>query len=166
MSKIDTVNHLRRSAGILLHPTSLWTTYGIGDLGPAAFDFIQYLNRAGQSFWQMLPLGPTGYLDSPYQCISAFAGNPLLISPDELVAMGLITKNEAINCLEDENGRIKWTMQDKVQYAKVRTAKYCILKIAYNNMFSGNIGEEVDWLKEEFSEFCVLQKYWLDDFVL
>ena len=81
---------LPRSAGILLHPTSLSTPYGIGDLGPKAYHFLGFLKSAGQGFWQILPIGPTGYADSPYQCLSAFAGNPLLISPDLLIQQGLV----------------------------------------------------------------------------
>ena len=73
-----------RSAGILLHPTSLPGKYGIGDLGDDAFKFIDFVEKAGQNLWQVFPLGPTGYGDSPYQCFSAFAGNPNLISPDKL----------------------------------------------------------------------------------
>ena len=73
-----------RSSGILLHPTSLPGPFGIGDFGPEAFRFADFLHDAGQKLWQMLPIGPTGYGDSPYQCFSAFAGNPLLISPERL----------------------------------------------------------------------------------
>ena len=80
-----------RSSGVLLHPTSLPGRFGIGDLGPTAFEFIDLLAAAGQRLWQVLPLGPTGYGDSPYQCFSAFAGNPLLISLDELIEDGLLT---------------------------------------------------------------------------
>ena len=80
-----------RCSGILLHPTSLPGGYGIGDLGHEAYRFVDFLVAAQQSLWQILPLGPTGYGDSPYQCLSAFAGNPLLISPDLLVADGLLT---------------------------------------------------------------------------
>ena len=76
--------NIKRSAGILLHPTSLPGKYGIGDLGIEASKFIDFLAEAGQTLWQVFPLGPTGYGDSPYQCFSAFAGNPLLISPDKL----------------------------------------------------------------------------------
>ncbi|MBX9854354.1 MAG: 4-alpha-glucanotransferase, partial [Gemmatimonadaceae bacterium] len=68
-----------RAAGVLLHPTSLPSADGIGDLGPEAQRFVDWMEAAGLSLWQMLPLGPTGYGDSPYQCFSAFAGNPLLI---------------------------------------------------------------------------------------
>ena len=79
-----------RSSGILLHPTSLPGRYGIGDLGPSAHEFIDLLAAAGQRVWQVLPLGPTGYGDSPYQSFSAFAGNPLLLSPDRLAADDLL----------------------------------------------------------------------------
>src|SRR5215475_12620226 len=73
-----------RSSGIVLHPTSLPGPFGIGDLGPEGRRFVDYLASAGQTLWQVLPLGPTGFGDSPYQCFSALAGNPLLISLDDL----------------------------------------------------------------------------------
>src|SRR5688572_30403948 len=85
----------RRASGILLHPTSLPGRFGIGDLGPAAFEFVDLLASGGQRLWQVLPLGPTGYGDSPYQCLSAFAGNPLLISLERLITDGLLTETEA-----------------------------------------------------------------------
>src|SRR5215469_8910766 len=81
-----------RSSGILLHPTSLPGAHGIGELGGEAHRFADFLKDAGQSIWQVLPLGPTGYGDSPYQCFSAFAGNPLLIDLDALVTDGLLTE--------------------------------------------------------------------------
>ena len=74
-----------RSSGILLHPTSLPGPYGIGDIGPEAFRWIDFLAASGCNLWQVLPLGPTGYGDSPYQCFSANAGNPLIISPEALL---------------------------------------------------------------------------------
>lgn len=73
---------MNRTSGILLHPISLPGPYGIGDMGSEAQRFVDFLADAGQGLWQVLPLGPTGYGDSPYQCLSAFAGNPLLISPE------------------------------------------------------------------------------------
>src|SRR6266478_5722621 len=79
-----------RSSGVLLHPTSLPGPFGIGDLGPEAYAFIDFLAQTGQGIWQVLPLGPTGYGDSPYQSFSAFAGNPLLISPEKLVEDGFL----------------------------------------------------------------------------
>jgi 4-alpha-glucanotransferase len=83
-----------RSAGILLHPTSLPGNYGIGDLGEDAFKFVDFLKEAGQTLWQLFPLGPTGYGDSPYQCFSAFAGNPLLVSPDKLKEDGFLSDQD------------------------------------------------------------------------
>ena len=80
---------------MLLHPTSLPAAVGIGDFGPGAFEFIDFLASAGQRIWQVLPLGPTGYGDSPYQCFSAFAGNPLLISLERLIEDGLLTEEES-----------------------------------------------------------------------
>src|SRR5258707_13813588 len=83
-----------RASGVLLHPTSLPGGFGIGDLGPSAFEFIELLASAGQRIWQVLPLGPTGYGDPPYQCFSAFAGNPMLISLDTLVERGYLASAE------------------------------------------------------------------------
>src|ERR1700704_2975803 len=83
-----------RSSGVLLHPTSLPGPFGIGDLGAQAYAFADFLEAAGQSLWEVLPLGPTGYGDSPYACYSAFAGNTLLVSPEELVREGLIARDD------------------------------------------------------------------------
>jgi len=83
-----------RASGILLHPTSLPSRFGIGDLGDEAYRFADFLIAGGQSLWQVLPLGPTGYGDSPYACYSAFAGNTLLISPERLVEEGYLKLRE------------------------------------------------------------------------
>ena len=83
-----------RACGLLLHVTSLPSPYGIGDVGPGAVKWIDKLSEAGQSWWQALPLGPTGYGDSPYQSLSSFAGNGLLISPDWLIEDGLLEESE------------------------------------------------------------------------
>src|SRR5215204_2291587 len=83
-----------RSGGILLHPTSLPGRYGMGDLGPEAYGFVDWLVSTGCKLWQILPLGPTGYGDSPYQCFSAFAGNPYLISFDTLIDDGLLSEDD------------------------------------------------------------------------
>ena len=84
-----------RSSGILCHPTSFPSRHGVGDLGKGAYDFVDWLAAARQQLWQVLPLGPTGYGDSPYQCFSAFAGNPLLISPEGLVQSRLLPVGRA-----------------------------------------------------------------------
>jgi 4-alpha-glucanotransferase len=85
---------MNRSAGIFLHPTSLPSSFGIGDLGGTAYEWISTLKKCDQSFWQVCPLGPTGYGDSPYQCLSSFAGNTFLISPVKLMEDGLLTRPE------------------------------------------------------------------------
>src|SRR6185369_13651789 len=87
---LTTPSTIDRSAGILLHPTSLYGPYGIGDLGPTAYGWIEALSRAGQKWWQVLPLGPTSYGDSPYQALSTFAGNTNLVSPETLLHEGLL----------------------------------------------------------------------------
>src|SRR5262249_3397228 len=83
-----------RASGILLHPTSLPGRFGVGDLGASAYEFVNFLEETGQSLWQILPLGPTGYGDSPYSCLSAFGGNPLLISLEALVADELLDQSD------------------------------------------------------------------------
>ena len=85
-----------RYSGVLLHPTSFPSPYGIGDFGKSAYDFIDFLKQSGQKIWQILPLGPTGYGDSPYQSFSAFAGQWLLISPDLLVQEGLLRGDDIL----------------------------------------------------------------------
>src|SRR6476469_4741928 len=86
-----------RASGILLHPTSFPGPYGIGDLGSEAYRFVDFLHQTGQKLWQTLPLAPTGYGDSPYAALSAFAGNPLLISPEILQAQGLLATEDLQN---------------------------------------------------------------------
>ena len=85
---------MKRSSGILLHISSLPSPYGIGNLGKAARDFVDFLVKAGQRYWQLLPISPTGYGDSPYQSVSTFAGNPYFIDPDQLVQQGLLLPEE------------------------------------------------------------------------
>ncbi len=106
-----------RSSGILLHPTSLPGPYGIGDLGPEAYKFVDFLVAAGQSLWQVLPLGPTGYGDSPYACYSAFAGNTLLISPEQLVHEGLLDSPPSLD-----------TQRHKVDFGEVHKFKEDLLR--------------------------------------
>ena len=91
-----------RKAGILLHPTSLTSREGIGTLGSQAYRFVEFLNKSNQKLWQIFPLGPTGYGDSPYQCFSAFAGNPYLIDLETLVNEGLLDE-EVLNTYFGEN---------------------------------------------------------------
>jgi 4-alpha-glucanotransferase len=142
-----------RNAGILLHPTSLPGKYGIGDLGEDAFKFIDFLSDAGQKLWQIFPLGPTGYGDSPFQSFSAFAGNPLLISPDKLIEEELLTANE-ISPYNDEE-------PNKVDFGKVINYKYNLLNKAFLNF-----QKHKENYKKEFEDFCEKEKDWLEDYAL
>ena len=115
--------NLPRSAGILLHPTSLPNRYGIGDLGKSSYDFVDFLHASGTQFWQTLPLGPTGYGDSPYQSFSTFAGNPYLISPDFLLEEGLLHPNDLKEDLD--------TPRERVDYGRVIGWKLNLLEKAF-----------------------------------
>lgn len=113
-----------RSSGVLMHITSLPSPHGIGTLGQAAFDFVDFLREAGQRYWQVLPLGHTGFGDSPYQCYSAAAGNPLLIDLDKLVEAGMLTREEVEAADQDWN-------PDKVDFVPLIAARYPLLRRAY-----------------------------------
>ena len=115
-----------RLSGILVHPTSFPSPYGIGDLGQGAYDFIDFLKEAGQHLWQVLPLGPTGYGNSPYQSYSSFAGQPLMISPDELKKAGLLEE-------EDLKDIPNWENPLRVDFDKVSEYKEKLLSKAYEN---------------------------------
>ena len=143
-----------RASGVILHPTSLPGPYGIGDLGAEAYKFIDWLIEAGQSLWQVLPLGPTGFGDSPYQCFSAFAGNTLLISPDELVKDELLSSG-------DLAGAPKFSAA-KVDFGPVITWKNALLAKAYAN-YQDTLHAE---LKLGFASFCQQYAGWLEDYAL
>jgi len=143
-----------RSSGLLLHPTSLPGPYGIGDLGPEAYKFADFLHASGQKIWQVLPLNPTGYADSPYQCFSAFAGNPLLLSLDRLIEQGVLTKADL--------GVIPAFPVDEVAFGRVIDWKYPVLGIAARNFASSASPE----LRTEFDSFCRDNASWLEDFAL
>ncbi len=148
--------NFRRSGGILLHPTSLPGPYGIGDLGPQAYRFIDWLSDAGCRLWQVLPLGPTGYGDSPYQCFSAFAGNPYLISPDVLVQDGLLKEAD----LTEVRGAFATNPDADVDYGLVIPHKLSLLGRAFQSyQDSDPIG-----LREEFEEFRNRNAAWLNDY--
>lgn len=124
----------KRMSGILVHPTSFPSPYGIGDLGPGAYEFIEFLKKSGQHLWQVLPLGPTGYEGSPYQPFSSFAGQPLLISPEKLVEEGLLTKEEAKpeELKEDEESKkASDSSIDRVDYPTVEKTKEKYLRKAF-----------------------------------
>jgi len=142
-----------RTSGILLHPTSLPTAYGIGDLGHSAYHFIDFLKCSGQTFWQMLPLGPTGYGDSPYQTLSAFGGNPMLISPELLIEDNLLELSEL---------QVEEFDETHVDYNRVIPYKQKLLKKAYVHF---NLHSK-HFLEEPFRDFCKKEAFWLEDFVL
>jgi 4-alpha-glucanotransferase len=143
-----------RASGILLHPTSLPSEYGIGDLGPKAYDFVDFLNSTGQTYWQILPLGPTGYGDSPYQCFSAFAGNTNLISPQLLVEDGLLTLEEISDKPDFPVGR--------VDFGLLYDWKNRILSIAFERF---RHTKNID-LNNDFEIFCQHESFWLEDYAL
>jgi 4-alpha-glucanotransferase len=143
-----------RASGILLHPTSLPGPFGIGDLGPEAYAFADFLGAARQSLWQVLPLGPTGYGDSPYACYSAFAGNTLLISPEQLVADGLV--------IMDELATLQSFETERVDFDRVHRYKDSILRLAFDS-FKQTANSK---LGNAFAEFCRHYGFWLDDYAL
>jgi 4-alpha-glucanotransferase len=143
----------RRGSGVLLHPTSLPGPYGIGDLGPAAFQWIDHLSTAKQKWWQVLPLGPTGYGDSPYQCFSAMAGNPYLISPTNLLEIGLLDRVDIPPVSFPD---------DHVDYGPVIQFKLSLLERAWQN-FNGGLAPE---LRGPYDDFVHAERSWLEDFAL
>jgi len=143
-----------RSSGILLHPTSLPGPFGIGDLGPAAYEFADFLEEAGQSIWQMLPLGPTGYGDSPYQCFSAFAGNPALISLTRLGDEALLNARD----LDD----VPDFPADQVEYERVNRFKQARLKRAFAEFQRG----APEHHQQQFARFVEAERGWLADYAL
>lgn len=142
---------LERGAGLLLPISSLPTPYGIGTLGDAAYKFVDYLVEAGQKYWQVLPVGPTSYGDSPYQSFSAFAGNPYFIDLDYLVKEGLITKAQIKKYPWGDN-------EQYIDYATVYNSRFKILKIAFENSDQNQ--------SDAFSKFEADNAYWLDDYSL
>lgn len=140
-----------RTSGILMHITSLPSNYGIGTLGVEAYKFVDFLSKAGQTYWQILPICPTGFGDSPYQSYSSFAGNPYMIDLDFLIEDGLLEDSEVSN--------IKWFIFDSmVDYKKIYENRFKVLYKAYQR-FVNNI-------PDDFDEFCKRQSWWLDDYAL
>ena len=142
---------MSRSSGILLHPTSFPSRFGIGDLGPEAYKFVDFLVEAGQTLWQVLPLGPTGYGDSPYASYSAFAGNTLLISPERLVDDGLL-----------DLGDLEQAPVGPIDYGYAHDVKSRLLNRAYDRFMATDEPN----LRSGFRSFVDQQSYWLDDYAL
>ena len=140
---------MKRSAGILLPISSLTSKYGIGCFDKKAYEFVDYLKEAGQSYWQILPLGPTSYGDSPYQSFSTFAGNPYYIDLNELVLNGLLTKEEC--------EQVGFKDDDDIDYGLLYSKRYALLKKAFERS-----GITID---TDFIRFCYENK-WLDEYAL
>lgn len=143
-----------RYSGVLAHPSSFPSPYGIGDFGPGAYEFIDYLTDAGQTLWQILPLGPTGFGDSPYQSFSSFAGQTLFISPDFLVKDGLLQEADVASP--------PVFSATSVDYGAAIVYKNTLYKLAYKNFSTHKFPE----LKKEFREFCKESRFWLKDYAL
>ncbi|MDZ7954267.1 4-alpha-glucanotransferase [Nostoc sp. DedQUE09] len=142
-----------RTSGILLHPTSFPSQFGIGDFGSEAYRFVDFLVESKQQLWQILPLGPTGDSNSPYASYSAIAGNPLLISPELLQKKGLL--------VEDFTNLPKFSTE-RVDFSQVIQTKIPMLQKACKNFKTNATSRQL----QEFQEFCQSQAYWLDDYAL
>lgn len=142
---------MNRSAGILLPLSSLPSRYGIGCFSKSAYEFVDWLKGAGQSYWQILPLGPTSYGDSPYQSFSTFAGNPYFISLEALIEEGVLTKEECDAVDFGKNER-------NIDYEKLYLGRYPLLRKAYER---SHIHENPDYQK-----FVAENNWWLSDYAL
>ncbi len=143
-----------RRSGILLHPTSLPGHYGIGTLGQEAFNWIDFLSASGQRLWQVMPLGPTGYGDSPYQCFSAFAGNPYLINLEKLVGQGLLKPVDLAGAPEFSDL--------SVDYGPVISFKLQMLEKVFQHFSTSGSQEQ----RQRFEAFCKAKASWLEDYAL
>ena len=141
----------RRKCGVLLPVSSLPSKYGIGCFDKKAYEFVDALKAAGQSYWQILPLGPTSYVDSPYQSFSTFAGNPYFISLEELIKEGVLTKKECDSIDFGDNAA-------SVDYAKLYEGRMILLRKAYER---SNI-----YMDPEFRKFQEEEAWWLKDYAL
>ena len=142
-----------RASGVLLHVTSLPSPYGIGDLGPSAFAWVDRLHAAGQSWWQALPLGPTGYGNSPYQSLSSFAGNVLLLSQQSLIEDGLLSAGSCHGHASSARA---------IDYDVVRPCKEQLLEIVWTRFIRAASPD----LRIAFDEFRHAQAHWLEDYGL
>ena len=139
---------MNRSSGLLLALSSLPTPYGIGDMGPSAYRFVDKLKEAGQKYWQVLPLGVVDEFGCPYASFSAFGGEPLLLSPEKLVQDGLI-KSELLNLF-----KFREAENPAVDYQKVRFSKYQLLRQAYLE------AKSLGWQRESFKSFIQKNEGW------
>ena len=151
----EEIEMFERSSGILLHPTSLPGKYGIGSLGKEAYKFVDFLKKANQKLWQIFPLGPTGYGDSPYQCFSTFAGNPYLIDFDLLIEQNLLSEENLKDINFGDN-------KEYVDYGAIYNQKYPLLRKAFEN-FKANGNDD---LKRKLETFKAENSDWLNDYSL
>src|SRR5436190_17662491 len=147
-----TCSFSKRASGLLLHITSLPSPFGIGDLGQEARDFIDFLASSGQTLWQVLPLVPTGYGNSPYQSLSAFAGNTLLIDPRQLAD----ERSIAAHVVVEPNA------SDTADFAAAAELKSGGLSLVFEQ-YAENSSDD---LAREFQQFCEMNSWWLDDYAL
>ena len=140
-----------RTSGILMPIFSLPSKYGIGTLGKEAYNFVDFLNKAGQTYWQILPLGITGFGDSPYQSVSSYAGNPYFIDLELLIEDGYLTKNDVES--------LEWGKDSgKIDYELMYQNRYNVLRTAFSN-FKNNI-------PKDYFKFCEENAWWLDNYSL
>ncbi len=145
-----------RGAGVLVHPTSLPSDIGIGGLGMEAYRMVDFLHEAGMKYWQMCPLGPTGFGDSPYQCFSAFAGNPYLIDLDDLIPSGVLQQNDLVE--------LRKLPLDKVDYGGIYQKKWPVLRLAYKRFKKRRLKQLKKYGK--FEAFKKEQQSWLKPYAL
>ena len=140
-----------RTSGILLHISSLPSEYGIGTFGKEAYRFVDFLSKAGQTYWQILPIGITGYGDSPYQSFSSFAGNPYFIDPDRLIYDGYLEKADIAGLDFGSN-------PDKADFGKLYESRYKMLRTAYKRFKKSP--------PKDYAAFCRENAEWLCGFAL
>ncbi|MCR4651275.1 MAG: 4-alpha-glucanotransferase [Lachnospiraceae bacterium] len=143
-----------RESGILYPIFSLPSRYGIGCLSKEAYEFVDFLKKSGQGYWQILPIGPTGYGDSPYQPFSAFAGNPYFVAPDKLIEEGLLMQDEA-------DGMYFGNDEERVDYGALYNNRYDLLRIAFDRFMEKELDKTAG-----YKDFCKKEKYWLEDYCL
>ena len=146
--------NFERASGILLHPTSLPGPFGSGDLGKSAYHFIDWLVIAGQKLWQILPVGPVGMGDSPYMSLSAFAGEPMLVDPEDLKERGWLTQQELDLAPPFQ--------RQQIHYGQVKQFRMELLRTAFGRFLQDRSSE----VKHTYEEFCKKQKSWLDDYAI
>ena len=142
-----------RESGMLFPVFSLPSKFGIGCFSREAYEFVDFLEKSGQGFWQILPVGPTGFGNSPYQPFSAFAGNPYFISPETLIEEGLLTWDEC-------NGRDWGGNAESVDYGALYENRFEVLRLAFDRF------KERDDEKKEYEAFLKKEEFWLEDYAL